>query len=134
MANNNEVVTSSEAVVGDATISIEDVPTAKVILSQFLEEVRSDEQVRAASKISFEALIQRAIYSINKDTTGNDSSEDSILPYVENQSGCALERTQMIGAAIGAALDILEGDETWMSTLDMADMVDDEFDTITEDT
>ena len=121
MSETSDLVVS---VVGtDSDINIETLEDAKVILSLFLEEVRSDEQIRSASSANIEVFIKRAIYSLNKETVvPNEAAQiDSILPYIDNQSGCALQRVNQLANQVDAALSIIENDGNWMSTLDMQD-------------
>ena len=107
----------------DGSFTVDSLQDATVILSLFLEEVRADEEIKSASSTSIEVFIKRAIYSLNKETPDPNESTtaDFILPYVENQSGCALERVQSIAHQLNLALTLLESDKAWMSTIDLQD-------------
>jgi len=121
MSETQDLITSG-ATTEDGSFTVDTLSDASVILSLFLEEVRSDEQIKSASSTNIEVFIKRAIYSLNKETPDHTESDaDYILPYVENQKGCALERVKSISEALNLALTLIENDEKWMSTVDLQD-------------
>ena len=121
--DSKDIIVESDSVTSANIVGIETESDAKVIVSEFLEEVRGSEQGLAAASVGFSQLVRRAIYSINRETENpNDPNlYDSILPHVENQSGSALERIQTLSDALISALDIIAQDPEWKSLLDEQD-------------
>lgn len=119
MSNENEIITSNEAISDSATIAVATVTEAQALLTELFSELKSYEQSKLASELSFDVLIRRAIYGINKETpTPEESfSSEAILPYVEAE-GCSLERLQFLSTSIEVAIDTIKSDPNIFSLLD----------------
>jgi len=117
--NENEIVVSSEAISDTSTVQVSSITDAQLLLTEMFSELKSFEQAKAAQETSFDILIRRAIYAINKETPPDEQSAafDSILPGIDNE-GSMIERIQFISSSIEVALSVIQSDPNISSLLD----------------